>query len=278
MSITQHHIAEIQEAARCLSDGREHEAVHILEALTQDFPGYVSAYVLLAKAYEAVDRVEEALSTWHTAHLLMPGSPLITRRRASRMNGFPSPKAFEFVIPDEFIAGPPAAEEETWDIEPDIVLGSQQPIIEEPKTPPADIDWRVIDEIEDTFEPVTADVDVQLDVEATAPNVVEEEVSAEISEIESEQTPSLEGIEDLDDLISSLENAPPIRPGNTDPDEFAEPNFPEVVSETLARIYETQKQYGFAARVYEKLAEEMPHRADEFRAKAASLRARAQES
>ncbi|MBT8401878.1 MAG: hypothetical protein KJO98_15490, partial [Rhodothermia bacterium] len=48
----------------------------------------------------------------------------------------------------------------------------------------------------------------------------------------------------------------------------------DVVSETLARIYATQKQYGEAARVYERLALENPDRAGEFEDKAADMRRR----
>lgn len=269
MVTTERHIAEIQEAARCLADGRAHEAVDILKMLTDDFPGYVSAYVLLAKAYEANRQQDEALATWHTAHLLMPGSPLIARRRAARMSESLAPVSGEFVIPEDFFSAPPVAQEEPWDTEPDIILGSAKQPAEEQETPTPDIGWRIIDEIEDATDSMITAVEVTPDITSEPPNIPEE--TPELS------TP-FDDIGDIDDLIRSLENAPPIRPGNAEPDEPVEPDFPEVVSETLARIYETQKQYVFAARVYEKLAEELPHRSGEFLQKAAALRARSQES
>ena len=86
---------------------------------------------------------------------------------------------------------------------------------------------------------------------------------------------------DLDALIREIERAPRIRP---DP-HFVPPSDDDrtgmaqddedVVSETLARIYETQGQFVEAAGVYEKLAGQRPDRADEFRRRARELRVRA---
>jgi hypothetical protein len=94
------------------------------------------------------------------------------------------------------------------------------------------------------------------------------------------EPPPLEGFGDLDSLIEQLENAPRIRPmdapaspagGIDDADE------PEIVSETLARIYEAQGQFAAAARTYDALAAEQPARAEEFRRRAADLRSRSAE-
>ena len=267
MSDQERHIADIQDAARSLAHGRTDDAVDILTGLIDDFPGYVAAHVLLAQAHEANRRPEEALAAWHTAHLLMPGSPLIARRRAARLTESLAPPTSEFVLPDDFFHSPAEPAKDDWSDEPDIVLDSMQSP-SPPKTTIPNVDWVDIDEI-------TATEDIQsyeeTDTVMTPPR-------AEPEDVVTDDAGAFDGIGDLDDLISSLENAPPIRPGNADPEDVDEPDIPEVVSETLARIYETQKQYGFAAQVYEKLAEELPHRSGEFRKKAADLRTRSGES
>ena len=48
----------------------------------------------------------------------------------------------------------------------------------------------------------------------------------------------------------------------------------DMVSETLARIYEAQNQYEEAARVYEQLATQKPDRAAEYTHKASEMRTR----
>ena len=83
--------------------------------------------------------------------------------------------------------------------------------------------------------------------------------------------------DDLDALISRLEQAPRIRP---DP-AFAGPDVrvdesgvDEMVSETLAQIYAAQHRYVEAAVMYEKLAAREPARADAMLQRAAELRER----
>ena len=85
--------------------------------------------------------------------------------------------------------------------------------------------------------------------------------------------------DDLDSLIRELEDAPRIRPdpdfvGEDDNGGFDDEIADDMVSETLARIYVAQGQFGEAASVYEKLAEQHPEQARVFRKKAADVRAR----
>ena len=85
--------------------------------------------------------------------------------------------------------------------------------------------------------------------------------------------------DDLDSLIRELEDAPRIRPDpnfvGEDKDEgFDDGIADDMVSETLARIYVAQGQFGEAASVYKKLAEQHPEQAKEFRQKAADVRTR----
>jgi regulator of sirC expression with transglutaminase-like and TPR domain len=87
-------------------------------------------------------------------------------------------------------------------------------------------------------------------------------------------------VDDLDTLIHQLETAPRIRPDPDFRDEGLDEEDEEegLVSETLARIYATQKQYAAAARAYEQLAELHPDRAAEFEAKASEMYDRAASS
>jgi len=80
---------------------------------------------------------------------------------------------------------------------------------------------------------------------------------------------------DLDDLIASLSGAGRIVPN---PDPAPPPTFDEdaelddMVSPTLARIHAAQGQYESAARIYDRLAEQEPLRAAEYRAEAEAMR------
>jgi len=90
-----------------------------------------------------------------------------------------------------------------------------------------------------------------------------------------DETLDLSTYEDLDNLIQELENAK-IVPDPNMSGMVAHPDAEEdldVVSETLARIYENQNYLDEAAEVYEKLARQHPERKEEFEAKAAALRA-----
>lgn len=82
--------------------------------------------------------------------------------------------------------------------------------------------------------------------------------------------------QDLDKLIEELETAA-IVPNPDIPlvsDEDLEQDLEDVVSETLARIYANQSYFEEAAGVYEKLADQQPERADEFRKKADEMKGR----
>jgi hypothetical protein len=83
--------------------------------------------------------------------------------------------------------------------------------------------------------------------------------------------------DELDRLITDLESARIVPRPDYETIEKPDLNtgIDDVVSETLARIYEGQKQYDEAARMYDKLAILKPDRADLFTRKAFELRTRA---
>lgn len=88
--------------------------------------------------------------------------------------------------------------------------------------------------------------------------------------------PGVPPFQDLDKLIEELESAR-IIPNPDIPmmsESEMESDIEDAVSETLARIYAHQNYFEEAARVYEKLAEQKPDRAEEFHRKAAEMRAR----
>ncbi|MCH7638777.1 MAG: hypothetical protein IH855_04875 [Bacteroidetes bacterium] len=99
-------VAEIQRSARLLADGKAAEAVRRLEALSAAVPAYATSQVLLAKAYEAEQRSEDALEAWHRAHFLAPGSPLVQRERRRRLEA--KARAAEVASPPELPPEPPS--------------------------------------------------------------------------------------------------------------------------------------------------------------------------
>lgn len=80
--------------------------------------------------------------------------------------------------------------------------------------------------------------------------------------------------DDLDSLITELESARIVPKPDFEsvPPPDLEDNIEDMVSETLARIYASQKQYEEAARVYEQLAQQQPEEAETFMAKAEEMR------
>ena len=269
MTSTTSSAAGIQDAARHLAEGRPAEAVAVLERLVADFPAYVTAYVLLAKAYEANGRDGEALGAWHHAYFLMPGSPLVVRERTRLLRTAPVAPA---TVP------PPPAEAETPEREEHEAPPTERAEVEQEAVGAAAESAAAEPEMtEEAPEPAT-----EPEWEA-GPEVTPEPEDEPVADVTTESAlgeGALGEVDDLDTLIHQLENAPRIRP---DPD-FRDEGFEDededegLVSETLARIYATQREYAAAARTYEQLAQLHPDRAAEFTAKASEMRSLASSS
>ena len=163
---------DIQNAIGLLEQGRTDEAVPLLRRLIDTAPAYVTAYVLLARSYEAQQQWREALEVWQRAQFLMPNSPTIregVERMTVRMtvpSWFPRPgqeaPVAEEAYPQEAVseaapAAAPAADADTYtdaDVaaawvppeEPVLgvhVSGDEEPVLDVPAPPGAEaaVSW-----------------------------------------------------------------------------------------------------------------------------------------
>ena len=72
-------VYDIQPPLELIQQGRAGEAIPLLEFIAKQMPSHVSCHVLLAQAYAAEERWQEALSSWQNASFLMPNSPAIRK-------------------------------------------------------------------------------------------------------------------------------------------------------------------------------------------------------
>ena len=280
-------LPDLQEPLTLLERKDFDAAVEELEQKVSALPAHLGAQVLLAHAYEAQKRWENALEAWANAHFLMPNSPIAKagkRRVLRRMDGITgddeslfaemppplSPTPTETSPADDAEGSPEETDDASEDdfglaqlrrqAEREARQGGARPgLADEPPTPPSP-----------------------------------DEPSEESSSTPEEQIEHLDDGEepdDLDRLINKLQSAridpdpeaemstpPPTPEDSDDPsagDEEEHDPAEEVVSETLAKIHEGQNDYEKAAHIYAQLAEQEPGRADEFRAKAAEMREKA---
>jgi tetratricopeptide (TPR) repeat protein len=283
-------LPELQEPLALLEQKDFGTAVDVLERKVTVLPAHLGAHVLLAYAYEAQQRWDQALEAWKNAHFLMPNSPIAEegkRRVLRRMDGIegdgdPSP----LVDFPEFDPSPPGPTETTSESEPD-------------EEEPADAESSSANEEEPTDDDFgLAELRRQAEREArqggARPGLSDPPPSADQPASPEKETPPTpeeqveqldEGDEtdDLDRLIDDLKSAridpdpdaeagaPPPDPHDVDEDDHTE----KVVSETLARIHEGQNDFQRAAQIYAQLAEQEPDRTDEFREKATEMREKA---
>lgn len=269
-----------------MEDGAYAEVASTLRQVIAQMPAYAPAYVLLAQAYEALERWPEARETWQRAHFFAPNSPVVEAgllRMIDRADA-----AFEED------AGETAFEVSTSDVLDRLADELIETIRDEPSAsgaPP-------VEETAPAHPPETADAD-----EAPRPPSAPAEPSSDAEEAPLEASPPEQppderspldelahrlpppdqplppDVQDLDRLIDELEGAR-IDP-QPDLEEVPPPDLDndieDMVSETLARIYISQKQYVEAARIYQRLAAQEPEQEEEYLQKAADMRMRARE-
>ena len=252
-------LPDIQDALEQLRQGRPADAIPPLERLTDVLPRYGAAHALLAEAYEQEARWPEALAAWQRARFLVPSSPAIEAglRRA-------------------------------------IAARSPVPILVAPETPPAETTSAPPEHSPDEAPPPPRRTSAQktrqrkrADKAGSRAKLKDQEgLPGGAGASGAPEAPPQEGapspghtasLNDLDRLIEELEAVRIVpRPDlETVPTPDLDDEIEDMVSETLARIYASQKQYDEAARIYELLAAQHPENADAFLEKATQMRNRA---
>ena len=230
-------VPDVREILRMLDEGRESEAIDRLEAALPRESTSAALRVLLARAYERVGRLAQAMDAWTTALFLAPESAT-ARAGVRRMRKiYPELGGRKSEIAETNAPGDVATASDS--AFGDAENGSAQPVTD----------------AEPLEQDAPADVETA-DVASTAP----------VHEAGEEQ---------LDRLIQELQGARIVPDPDFEFDEVElEDDDEGLVSETLARIYAAQQQYQEAAQVYEVLADQQPERADEFRLKAQEMKMR----
>ncbi len=265
---------DIHVAIRLLQRGAYADASDLLEGMVTAMPTYAAAHALLARAYMLQGEHRHALGLWRRGLLLMPNSAsmqrglqqtsqVLTERNANRLLEAPKPAQATPPpsVPDEAeVAEAAAPEAEAIPVQADVpepvAAGTVQAPLEvhvDGRTgPPAEV------------------------LEAAARDQEALETGIELDDGPAGSDGGSADFDDLDHLIQALEGAriqPKPNFERVPPPEL-ESDIDDLVSETLARIYAAQEQFGEAAKVYDKLAEQQPERADEFMNKAFEMRAR----
>lgn len=227
---------DLQDAIALLDKREPGEAAVLLEPMVDEMPAYAAARVLLARAYEAQNRLPAALSVWREALHLVPNSSVVRQgveHAASRIT-------------------PEAADDEEAQHATDSHGAAEARAAPENRGSsdthgPADIGASV-----DTAGSTGASERPDRDDSASK----YDDLDRLISELEAAR---IVPRPDLDSI----------------PTPELEDEIEDVVSETLARIYASQGQYDEAARVYELLAGQHPGAASDYMQKASRMRSRA---
>ena len=291
---------DIQEPLNLLKAGRSAEAIPILERLVARTPGHVTAHVLLARAYQAEDRWEDALGAWQNASFLMPSSPVI-------ISGFKNVLAV--LSQDLHVEDTRAADEDEYEVVSVKIKGPPRIVHELPPELPA-----VEDDTAEPIQTVTrkpfdpgppvvlpigppplpiAEPEPELEEPQPLPEadippagLTEEELKqlppmvrdvAKRTPIESPPAIPLGEADELDRLIEELESARIVpKPEQEDlPTPELENSVEGMASETLATIYAAQREFEAAAKVYDELARMHPDKAEAYGQKAAEMRNKA---
>lgn len=233
-----------------MEEGAFDKAASMLEHTIAQMPAYAPAHVLLARAYEAQERWADALAAWQKARFFAPNSPVVEAGLLRVLDRYEADDDFEPSSPTDTDDPMDHLADELFETIRDRDAAASSPEAQE-AAPPSSPD-------------------------ATRPLSPIEELAQRLP---ASDRPLPDDLEDLDRLIDELENAR-IDP-QPDLEDVPPPNLEndieDIVSETLARIYISQKQYAEAARVYVRLAEQVPEQEEEYLQKAADMRLRADE-
>lgn len=289
-----------------MEEGAFDQAASTLRRAIAHVPAYTPAYVLLARAYEAQERWPEALAVWQRAHFFAPNSPTVEAgllRMLDRHDAVFDEGAVEaaFAVDSANLIDE-MADELIETIREDETASSERPADLSSETEETNLSEQELDvedetetgsEADATATSATAEASPETPPDDTTDNEPSDDASTDdarsptrLSPVEelaqrlpNPDQPLPSDVQDLDRLIDELEGAR-IDP-QPDLEEAPPPDLDndieDMVSETLARIYISQKQFEEAARVYVRLAEQEPEREDEYLQKAADMRLRAHE-
>lgn len=240
------------------------QALPTLEAFSRSQPVWVTPVAALAQAAENIGDWSSAFELWTQARRIAPQSEAVNEgvRRAALGMANPERATDETVSQSETDSPPvsPLADEHHAEGEekvrgetvefPETSSGKESPS----RTP---------------------------ETESTTPRPLIEPFDFDITDLASpastlSSTDSSNTLDELDNLIDRLEGARivPREDAEKVPPPDLNNDVDDMVSETLATIYLNQQQFGEAARVFDRLAEMHPDRADEFASKADDARTR----
>jgi tetratricopeptide (TPR) repeat protein len=250
--------------------------VSALEQWVDGAPEHVTGRLALARVCEGRQRWEQARRHWRYAALLQPSSPAVRAglQRTDRRLSDDEEAAAALTLPADVLAPdgpPPEAEfEAASEKKPETASATDLETGATTNTPRSEVPSE-----DAPFEDAPSEQASSAD--ALSPRAAERTVLHELEE----DMP--DGAEDraLDGLIEDLQSAridPAPDPDDVPaPDLDAEDDDDDMVSPTLARIYEAQGQHAEAARVYRRLAEQHPARAEEYRRRAEAIDAQTDE-
>ena len=219
-----------------MKDGRLEDAREVLTQLIDQVPDFLTAHVLMAQVLEARLDYLGAYPHWQRAAILCPENKVIEKglKRSALRRLFDDTGHGESSEVN-------SDDDERDNISIDTSSGEGEHAVLQPDDAPSVATWS-----QDQNASTATD---------RAPSAVPE-------------------FENLDKLILELESARIVPNPDIEmiPDDELETEIEDVVSETLARIYAHQKYFLEAADVYEKLADQEPDKAEDYRAKAAEMR------
>lgn len=276
-------VPDLQDALDCLQKKEVDEAIALLRKKIDELPAHLTAHVLLARAFETKKDWTRALTCWENAHFLMPNSPVAREgkeRVLEKMDQRADASASD--TPEEAPLEGSAAESASSEVsesEPssEVSTGDDSPPAgarDRPPSPSAEGPSSLDELRKQTEEESRRQSSHGEDTET------QRAAGSSSGDSTEERLEDLEGQAngDLDRLIEELESAriePDPNVEEVDPADVSS-ETEDLVSETLARIYEAQNEFRQAAQIYVKLASQEPDQARSYLERAAEMREKAE--
>lgn len=253
-------LPDLARLAEQLEDGSVDSAIEGLESFVDRYPAHGLAHLLLARAYRKQGRREQSLRQLSRSWFWLGEIPAVHEERLAIAE----------------------ADALTWGESSSSAAGAEDSTDAESEPDPEE----AASDEEDAADPGEAEIPTGEPAipDGDRPEELEADLKERLGNPEIEDD---EDLRDLDTLIRELEGARispepdvgsgPERPAQAGEDEEDGEEEEEVVSETLARIYERQKEFAAAAEAYRELAEEHPERSEEFFEKSKEMERKAEQ-